>query len=90
MALAIAVSLLEAPVHLATHHEDEGGAHSPHQCPACALAKSPVDSTEFSGASLAFELVEFVGPLAEISLPASPIVDLLPPGRAPPVTVIPS
>jgi len=93
MVLAIAVSLLEAPVHRVSHHEDEAtthGAPGTHHCAVCSLAKGQMDSPGLSGVSLAFELVEFVGPVAEISLPASPLVDLLPPGRAPPVSVIPS
>jgi len=87
MVLGIAISLLAAPAHQLTHHEDDGATH---HCPVCALAKGQVDSTGFSFALLAFELVEFVGPVAEISLPTAPNVDLLPPGRAPPIPVIPS
>ena len=87
MVLAIAFSLLDAPFHQTTHHEAGGGAH---HCAVCALAKGQVDSPNFFCTLLAFELVEVGGPTAEISLPASPSVELLPRGRAPPVSVIPS
>lgn len=90
MVLGIAISLLAAPAHQVSHHEDDDGPQSTHHCPVCSLAKGQVDSPALAGVSLAFELVEFVGPIAEISLPASPSVDLLPPGRAPPGFVIPS
>ena len=87
MVLAMALALLDAPLHLAAHHEDD---HGGHHCAVCALAKGQVDSPGFSCALVAFELVEVVGPASEISLPVTSIVDLLPPGRAPPVSVVPS
>jgi hypothetical protein len=90
---AVALSLLGAPFHRALGHDhdhDHGQESQAHHCPVCALVKGQVDSPDFPSATLEFVRGEVQLPVLEVFRPASPTVDLLPPGRAPPVSLIPS
>ena len=98
LVVGVALSLLAAPSHLAIghDHDHDQAQHShdhenqPHHCPVCALVKGQVDSPDFSSSTVMFLRAEVVSPVVEISCPASSSFDLLPPGRAPPLSVIPS
>jgi len=100
LVVAVALSLLAAPLHRAIEHDHDhdhsqtehshGHESQPHHCPVCALVKGQVDTPDFSPATLMFVRGEVLLPVVEVLCPASVNADLLPPGRAPPVSVIPS
>lgn len=97
MAAAVALSLLAAPLHRALGHDhdpahDHGSEHESkaHHCPVCALVKGQLESPDFASTTIVFVRGEVLLPIAAVSFPASPNFDLLPPGRAPPVSVIPA
>jgi ABC-type nickel/cobalt efflux system permease component RcnA len=98
LVVSVALSLLAAPLHRAIGHDHnhDQAQHShdhesqPHHCPVCALVKGQVETPDFSSSTVAFVRAEVVLPIVEISCPASSSFDLLPPGRAPPISVIPS
>jgi hypothetical protein len=94
----MALSLVAAPLHRAAGHEhgDREAEHShepgnqPHHCPVCAFVKGQVDTPDFSPAIVVFVRAEVCLPVAEVFRPTSVNADSLPPGRAPPVSLIPS
>ena len=98
LVVAVALALLAAPLHRAMEHDhnpgQSGHGHGQeskaHHCPVCALVKGQVDTPDFSPSTVIFVRGEALLPGVEISCPASSGFDLLPPGRAPPVSIIPS
>ena len=91
MVIAVALSLLAAPLHrVLEHNHDEAHASQTHHCPVCALAKGQLDTPDFSPSTVVFERGEIELAIVEISSTTASTFGLLPPGRAPPVSVIPS
>jgi len=92
--LAVALSLLAAPLHRVLEqgraHDQPGRPDQAHHCPVCALVKGQLDTPDFTPASIEFVGGELALPDLEIASPVSHSFDLLPPGRAPPLSVIPS
>ena len=95
MAAAVALSLLAAPLHRALGHDhgpDHGSGHESqsHHCPVCALVKGQLESPDLASSAIVFVRGEVLLPVAAVSCPTSSSFDLLPPGRAPPISIIPS
>jgi hypothetical protein len=98
LAAGVALSLLATPLHRALEHDHDpaqtehshGHESKAHHCPVCALAKGQLDTPNFIPTTVVFLRGEVVLPVIEFSCSAASRFDLLPPGRAPPVSVIPS
>ena len=91
LAIAVACSLLAAPLHRALEHDrDPAPSGEAHHCTVCALVKGQVDTPSFASSTIVFVRSALARPAIESSCPSDLRFNFLPPGRAPPISVIPS